>query len=687
MMFQLWASPTKDQLLFRLFEQNTRPPLKKPQKPASRRASVLFFSLLLIGLSTFFSQSLLADQSPFSAKTQQTAQQLLHILDYVSVEYGNIVQQGKILNQDEYQEQLEFTQQFLTHLQQMPQDQAHKTLANNGKQMEQIIRNKGDAKQLSLLCANMAQFIIESYQITVTPRRLPQLDGAAALFQHNCAACHGEQGLGNGVQAAGLEPAPANFHDQERQQFRSVYSLYNTISMGVNGTAMRNFSAELNEAQRWQLAFYVSGFFPNQAQAQAAQALQGKTPRHIINLRQLTQITPDKAKQQFGADGLNELLYLRSSPSALQALIKDPFMVVEENLDASIAAHQAGNYKQAYDFAVAAYLEGFELVEPKLKASDPELLKKIEVAMKEFREHSRDKSQSSVSLHTYQNAIVKLTDEARDKLHSNQLSSTVNFVSAFLILLREGVEAILVLAAIFAVLSKTGRKDTFKYLHMGWIGALALGGLTWFVAVNVIDISGASREVSEGVTAIIAAAMLVYVGYWLHRQSYAKQWQDFIHQKIHQSLSNKAITGLTLIAFLAVYREVFETVLFINTLWLEADSAAKSQILMGSASAVALLALISWGIFKFSLRLPLKLFFRINAVFLYVLAIVFAGKGIAALQEAGKLPSNGINFIEIDALGIYPNLQSISVQAFLIILALIFYLGTQFKRASDLEKV
>jgi len=657
----------------------------KLRQICSRSSALVLLVLLSLGLC--LSNPALADDEGLSAEAGQSAQKLLHILDYVSVEYGNIVENGKVLDAGEYEEQIEFSQQFLTHLSQLPDGEARQRLRNEGLQLQKIIQQKGSAKKLTDLCADMSRFIIESYQVVVTPRRLPDLKGAAALFLQNCAACHGEEGFGNGVKAVGLEPQPANFHEQDRQQFRSVYSLYNTISMGVNGTAMRNFTSELSEDQRWRLAFYVSGFYADDAQKKSAQALQGKTPRHIINLRQLTQFTPQMAQAQFGSAGVSELIYLRANPSALKALIKDPFMVVEENLNASIAAHQNANYQQAYDYAVAAYLEGFELVEPKLKAIDHDLLKQIESAMKKFRSMSRDKNESLVSLRTHHNEISKLVEQAREKISNSHLSNTVNFVSAFLILLREGVEAILVLAAIFAVLSKTGRKEMYKYLHMGWISALLLGGLTWFLASNLLSISGASRELSEGITAIIAAAMLVYVGFWLHRQSYAKQWQSYIHEKINQSLSNKAITGLVLIAFLAVYREVFETILFINTLWLEADNAAKTQILSGTFSAVGLLALLAWGMFKFSLRLPLKLFFRINAIFLYLLAIVFAGKGIAALQEAGKLPSNDLPFIEVDALGIYPNLESLSVQAFLILLALIFYLGTQYKRGDHLEKV
>jgi len=644
--------------------------------------------LLLALLLTCFglTKSAYADEEAINAGGD-TPQKLLHILDYVSVEYGNIVQNGKILDSGEYDEQVEFAQQFLTYLQKLPEGATKQSLSKDGLLLQQVIRNKGDAKQLSNLSANMSRAIIENYRVEITPRHLPDLGNAAPMFQQYCSACHGESGLGDGVQAAGLEPQPANFHLQERQQFRNIYSLYNTISMGVNGTAMRSFNPELSDNQRWQLAFYVSNFYASPAQQNKVQSLQGSTPKHIINLRQLTQITPNQAKQQFGEDGELELLYLRNNPSALQDLIKDPFLIVEDNLRASVSAHQAGNFQQAYDYAVAAYLEGFELVEPKLKAVDRDLLKQVENAMKKFREMSRDKQETVVTLQSLHNEISKLVEQARVKINDSQLSQTVNFVSTFLIILREGVEAILVLAAIFAVLTKSGRREMSKYLHLGWLAALALGAFTWFVAANIFSISGASRELSEGITAIVASAMLVYVGFWLHRQSTAKQWQSYIHEKINQSLSNKAITGLALIAFLAVYREVFETILFINTLWLEADHASKTQIVIGAASAMGILVLLAWGIFKFSLRLPLKLFFRINAIFLYALAVVFAGKGIAALQEAGKLPSNTIPFIEIDALGIYPNLESLSVQAFLIVLALIFYLGTQYKSNSKLEKV
>ena len=130
-------------------------------------------------------------------------------------------------------------------------------------------------------------------------------------------------------------------------------------------------------------------------------------------------------------------------------------------------------------------------------------------------------------------------------------------MSAFVILVREGLEAILIVAAIVALLIKANRRDSLPWVHVGWIGALILGGLTWVLASYVINISGATREVTEGVTALIAAAILLYVGFWMHSKSYARQWQDYLARRLQGALSGRTMGALALVSFLAVYREAF----------------------------------------------------------------------------------------------------------------------------------
>ena len=130
-----------------------------------------------------------------------------------------------------------------------------------------------------------------------------------------------------------------------------------------------------------------------------------------------------------------------------------------------------------------------------------------------------------------------LLREAQDALSGAPLSGAAVFLSAFVILLREGLEAILVLAAIFAFLTKTGRRDTLPYVHIGWIAALACGVLTWIAASSLITLSGATREMTEGVTALVAAAVLLYVGFWMHGKAYADRWRTFLTQQLQATLS------------------------------------------------------------------------------------------------------------------------------------------------------
>ena len=613
------------------------------------------------------------------AEVQASAQKMVHILDYIAVEYASVVQNGVVTNKDEYQEQMEFAEQLTRLVKQLPDAAAKSILEENANQLSHSIHQKEAGDKVAVLCNTMSLRLIETFEVSVAPRIAPTLDNAANLFQENCSGCHGGQGYGDGPRAAGLQPSPANFHERERQQHRSVFSLYNTISLGVKGTSMASFG-QLTSQQRWQLAFYVSDFFATDVERAKGEAFLTETKSRpaIKNLRQLTQYTPAQVAAKFGDDGLAELAYLRSNPAELQSRVITPIQVAEDSLRASLTAYKNGDVQSAYDLAVAAYLDGFELAETRLNSAAPELRLQIEEAMLQYRDMiKRDADKAEVQ---EANAnLIELLSIAYEKLHTTNLSSSVNFLSAFLILLREGIEAILILAAISAVLIKTGRSEMLTYLHYGWLTALALGGITWFVAAHFINISGANREVTEGITALVSAVMLIYVGFWLHKQTYAMHWQHFIRAKVSQSLTNSALTGLAVVAFVAVYREVFESILFFHTLLLQTSSEGHIQIMSGILTAAVLLVVIAWGVFKFSVRLPLKLFFRINSVFLYLLAIVFAGKGIAALQEAGKLRVDPVNFFEIDALGIFPNLESLGIQAAMISVALSLYIMSRIK--------
>lgn len=614
-----------------------------------------------------------------TASTDATVASILHILDYVAVDYPGVVHNGAIVNSGEYIEQKEFITRLMVLVNQLPDSGEKPMLREASKGIQDAIAQLKPGEEVTAACMALTQRFISVYNIRIAPRIAPTLAQGKTLFAENCAMCHGAHGFGDGPNAASLDPVPANFHDRERQQHRNVYSLYNTISLGVQGTAMPAFT-RLSNQQRWELAFYVSNFYAGDSEREAGELVWTQTKDHpaIADLAQLTQLTPQQMMQSDGEPGANLLAYLRANPTKLQTGRLSPVHTAQDKLEASVEAYAQNDSAAAYDLAVAAYLEGFELAETKLNSVAPQLRIDIEQKMMAYRDMIKQGAPLP-ELKEQQQELMGLLDSAKDSISSSQASSAVSFFSAFLILLREGVEAILILAAISAVLIKTGRRESLRYIHFGWITALALGFLTWYVAGHVITISGANRELTEGLTALVAAAMLVYVGFWLHKQSYAMQWKHFIKNKINQSITDGALTGLAMVAFLAVYREVFESVLFFQTLWLQTQESGQGFVTGGALSALAMLVLVAWVIFKFSVRLPLKLFFTINTLFLYLLAVVFVGKGVAGLQEAGKLPRNYIEFFQVDALGIYPNLESLGMQVLMIVVAVMLYGYTRMK--------
>ncbi|VAW56006.1 hypothetical protein MNBD_GAMMA07-192, partial [hydrothermal vent metagenome] len=343
-----------------------------------------------------------------------------------------------------------------------------------------------------------------------------------------------------------------------------------------------------------------------------------------------------------------------------------------ERLADVITAYKNKDKKKAYKYAVEAYLEGFELVEQNINAFDKALRLEIEIAMTGLR----NKIRNDASLEIIENDIAFINEKlliADEILSSKSLSGEAAFAGAFFILLREGLEALLIVAALAAFLVRTNRKDGLRYIHIGWISALILGIFTWWASISLVNISGASREITEGVAAIVATLVLLYVGFWMHDKSSAAKWKKFIDDSMHKALTSGTLWTLTGLSFIAVYREAFETILFYQALWAQTNEAGQTMALSGFVSAVAALAVLGWLIMRYSVRLPLRQFFAVTGGLMFFLAIIFAGKGIAALQEAGVMISSPVNFVRIDLLGIYPNLQGLLVQLGLIILAVILW--------------
>jgi high-affinity iron transporter len=157
----------------------------------------------------------------------------------------------------------------------------------------------------------------------------------------------------------------------------------------------------------------------------------------------------------------------------------------------------------------------------------------------------------------------------------------------------------------------------------------------------------------------------------MHRNASARRWTQYLHSKIRTALDKRTLWTLALVSFLAVYREIFEIILFYQALWAQVAAEAHNAVFYGAVLAFVLLLLTIWLIFRFGMRMPLKQFFNISAVLVVTLAFIFAGKGVAALQEAGSLPATPVSIPTIELLGIYPNLQALALQALIVLVTII----------------
>lgn len=599
----------------------------------------------------------------------------MHMLDYVGVDYPEFVQDGKVLNAEEYAEQREFATQAITLLEQLPTVPEQPTLLRKAKELLARIEAKAAGAEVSTLASALRTGVIQAWKLSVAPRQPPDLLQGTRLFAQHCAACHGAEGRGDGPLAKGMQPSPSDFHDEARMRQRSLYGLYNTISLGVGGTPMRGFT-EFSDADRWALAFFVGGLRASTTQVAKGEVLwrQGEGKNTFDGLRTLVSKAPvEQAQPRAGLDDVRA--YLTKWPQALQDALPSPLAFSRTKLDEAAQAYARADREGARRLAIAAYLEGFELVESALDNVDAPLRAETEREMMALRSAIGDGLPSE----TVAAQVVKvkaLLDRADDVLSGGSLSPTTAFVSSLLILLREGLEAILVLSAIMAFVVKTGRRDALPYIHAGWIGAVVLGVITWAAARYVISISGANRELTEGVTALLAAAMLLYVGWWLHSRSNAQAWNRFIREQVNSALDKRTLWAMAGISFLAVYRELFEVILFYETLWAQAGAGGHGPVLWGIGAAAVLLVLIGGAILRYSVRLPIGPFFAVTSGLLALMAVVFVGNGVAALQEAGVLDAAAVRFVAVPLLGIHPTAQGLGLQALtLLLIALGFWLN------------
>jgi high-affinity iron transporter len=609
-----------------------------------------------------------------AARADDAANRLVALLDYVGGDYKNAVADGKIASESEYREMKEFSARILELGGQLkPADQAETAPAL--KQLAAAIDRKASADEVGRLARGVKENLIAKYGIATAPRRLPTLQAGRAVFMDNCAQCHGETGRGDGPGRATMnpkEPPPADFTNAELMEGLSPFKAFNVESFGVEGTAMPNFSA-LTDEERWQAAFYTFSLrFSAPEAADGAALARGKLPPELQTVATLSTATDgelaDKLKPLYPdeKDSRKALAYLRRGVLE-NSETPAPLIAAQTMLKESLALYERGQKEQAYQKAAEAYLDAFEQAEAQLFAKDLSFGRALEDQFTQFRNSIRRGDDVNEIRRQYAELTAGLDRAGKLLARQDSLDPTYLFVNALLIILREGLEVALILAAILALLKVMGATRAMRYIHLGWIAAVFAGLATWLAAQSFLNLTGSHREAMEGFTTLFAAIVLFYVGYWLHTKSEAKKWQAFIRGKVQGALSGERLLALAGVSFFAAYREAFEVVLFYQALWLQSESNPK-PVLMGFLTGVALLCVIVVVLFKLGLKIPIKYFFGTTGLLLYLLALVFAGQGVRELQATGWFSVTPLRFPpQVSALGIYPTVETLLAQTVVLV--------------------
>jgi high-affinity iron transporter len=348
------------------------------------------------------------------------------------------------------------------------------------------------------------------------------------------------------------------------------------------------------------------------------------------------------------------------------------FADVRRRIDSAVARRSG---RDAFD----AYLT-FEQVESELRAKDPSLARRLESDFAALRDEAE--TAEAARLDALRARIDTGLREA-ERTVTERSSPARLFAESLMLMLREGFEAILIIGALLAFVVKAGAPERRRDVLRGVVAALGASVLSWVAVEQLFQITAAQREALEGVTMLLATVVLFWVSYWLLTKIEVQRWNAYVKDRMRMALKTGSGLALATVAFLAVYREGLETILFYKALFLSADGAGTSSLLAGmGVGGVALVGLYI-AIHTFGVRLPTRPFFAFTSAMLYYMAFVFAGKGIAELQTAGVVGITPVAWApRLPQLGIYPTLETLSLQVLLLVLAVVALAVTLRTRAA-----
>jgi high-affinity iron transporter len=529
-----------------------------------------------------------------------------------------------------------------------------------------FVARTADPDSLDAAVARISATLTTGLGVTLVeiPAITPSLVRGADLYRQECASCHGVAGRGDGSAGIGLDPAPADLGDAASLADVTPLAFYQRVTIGVAGTAMPSYETRLPAADRWAVAVYATMLRQAEANGRVPQGLTAfATTAGMNDLEVLEALGPDATP--------GDLASVRSfQPAGTDAGGHAAlFAAVKAKVAESDRLARDGDHEGAVAAAFDAYL-AFEAIERTVRTKDAGLATELEASFATLRTRAAGGATAN-ELDAVQAELLTGLERA-ERVVADDMSPTNLFIQSLMIMVREGLEAILIIGALIAFLVKVGAGHRKRDIHIGVGAAVALSLLTAVLLETVFQISPAKQEVLEGITMLAAVGVLFYVSYWLLSKMEVERWTSFVKERVQVAVTGGSAFALVSAAFLAVYREGFETVLFYKALFVSGGSTAGAvaPVVTGIIVGGLLLALVYVAINKYGVKLPLKPFFGVTSAFLYYTAFVFAGKGIAELQAGGAVGTTVLpGWPRLPTLGIYPTVQSMLAQGTLVFLA------------------
>ena len=644
--------------------------------------------------------------APLGAQAE-TVQRIAGMVAIAADEYGKAFDaQGRLISNEEYQEAVVFLSEARESAGRLPAERR-----GAGAILDSLIvavNTKRPVADVKALASRFATALGSAAALDL-PRSPLDPDSGGRIYAASCASCHGSRGLGDGPAAKGMNPAPPPIGSAEFMNNVAPSMVFQKVSVGVSGTAMPAFADKLTPVDRWNVVAYLTQLRHRGIDATHGEGLYGQNcagchgmsgggdgtlaralsklppaigtfawqvPRSdsemVAVIRQGVPGSPMPPIRTLSASEEREIVaYLRSisirqMPNVEAADSNDAASAAARSinfLEQSLSAAKAGNTDDAGDRATDAYI-AFEPLETRSRPKNPGLVLTMEQTFLRFKAavksgNIRAAEQEQARIEGTMPSLLALTKPTGSGLEA--------FWQSFLIILREGLEAILVIGAVVTFLLKTGHRERLRSIWIGVGAALVASALTAIVLKTILSSIPASREIIEGLTMLLAVAVLFSVSYWLISRVEAAKWQQFIKDKVTDALNHGGGRALAIVAFLAVYREGAETALFYQAILNEGTNILM-PLLLGIVAGFAVLAVIFTLFYRFGVKIPLRPFFTVTSVLLYYMAFVFMGKGIRELQEGNAISATFIRFPTVDWLGLYPTWESLMGQLALLIL-------------------